>query len=86
MEYIIHGTTKKNLLEILKSGYINHSKKRNSNRILDKDSKIKSRKHLKYICHQYKSYEKENIIYNLLPDLAALWNQKLIYEQPINNF
>jgi hypothetical protein len=53
--------------------------------IIDNDFKIKLRKNQKLVCHQYQSYEKENITCNLLSDLNnlnVLWTEKLIYENP----
>lgn len=39
MEYIIHGTSEENLLQILKDGYIDNIKKKKSTRLLDDDTK-----------------------------------------------
>jgi len=64
--------------ELFNLGYLMHF----SLLIMDNDFKVKSRKHHKLICHQYRSFEKENITCNLLPDLAVFWIQKLIYEEP----
>ena len=50
--------------------------------IIDNDFKIKLRKNQKLVCHQYQSYEKENITCNFLSDLNLLWTEKLIYENP----
>jgi hypothetical protein len=47
---------------------------------LDKDNIVKSRIHKKLICNNYKSFERENNIFNLLPDIEPFWKEKLIFE------